>query len=908
MNLKPRALLKIRPGIFPNKLLILLFGVIALGLIIGGFWFYDYQTQTIRTNKFSDLQFIAELKTNQIVQWREERLADALLISQDPSIRSSIQPLLAAPSAENLSASFLKKMRLRVELESYYTLTLTNLTGKVVLSTNPGYSSLEYETLDLVKKAVSDNGARMGDFFRSSTTNNIFLDVAAPILDEAGQVAAVIILRTKPEDYLYPLIESWPALSRTGETLLVQRYGENALFLNRLRHRADPPLTLLVPLSNLQTPAAQAVLGNLGPFSGSDYRDHPVLAQIMHIPDTPWYLIAKVDQEEILADTRTVGWIILVIVVLAILMTIALAAYLVNIQQHTLLQMLFRSEVEKRLSQEETRVTLYSIGDGVITTDREGRITRMNPTAEQLTGWTESDAMGLPSEQVFKIVNEDTRATVESPIQRVLQLGEIVGLANHTLLIARDGGEYAIADSGAPIRDANGVTSGVVLVFRDQTEERHAHQALLASEERFTKAFSANPTPMTISRLADDTIIDVNQSFSVTFGCNRAELLEKSALQFDFFVQPAQRSAILARMRETNQACTDEITMQTCGGEKLHILFSVDTISLGGINCLLSTFSDISPQKRVEEQLRRSQTDLNRAQAVARVGSWVWTLKNDLLEWSDEMYSIFGIARENFSGKIPDIIAQRVHPDDITVVEKWTMTASNQEQPAPLEYRLCLPDQSIRLVRGEFGEFIFDETGALVELSGIIQDMTAQHQANLALYASEERYRKLIELSPNAIFVNRDNQVDFVNPAALVLFGAAEAGQLLGKSPFELFHPDDHAIIAERIQQLKNGQASMPLVQEKIVRLDGTIRDVEVSESAIQGVDSSAIQVILRDITERKQTERQLNEQLYELRRWNSATLGREKRVLELKAEVNLLLAHMGQPPRYSSAAKVDLE
>ena len=908
MNLKPRDLLKIRPGRFPNKLLILLFGVIAIGLIVGGFWFYDYQTQTIRASKFGDLQFIAELKTNQIVQWRKERLADILLFAQDPAVRSAVQPLLAIPAPANLSTSFLEKMRLSVGIEKYNALTLTRPDGTVLLATTSGYTSLEYETLDLVKKTVSDRDALMGDFFHSPIANKIYLDVAAPIMGDAGQVVAVIIMRTDPEDYLYPLIQSWPTLSRTGETLLVRSYGENALFLNRLRHRADPPLTLLVPLSNLQTPAAQAVLGHLGPFSGSDYLNHPVLAQIMHIPDTPWYLIAKVDQEEILADTRTVGWITLVIVILAILMTIAFAAYLVNIQQHLLLQLLFQAEVEKRLSKEETRVTLYSIGDGVITTDREGRITRMNPTAEQLTGWLESDALGLPSEQVFKIVNEDTRATVESPIQRVLQFGEIVGLANHTLLIARDGGEYAIADSGAPIRDANGVTSGVVLVFRDQTEERHAHQALLASEERFTKAFSANPTPMTISRLADDTLIDVNQRFAETFGCTRAELLEKNAMQFGFFVEPGQRSAILARLKETNQTCTDEITMRTYGGESLQVLFSVESISLGGLDCLLSTFSDISSQKRVEEQLRRSQTALNRAQAVAKVGSWVWTLKNDQLEWSDEMYRIFGIARENFSGKIADIIAQRVHPDDIAAVEKWNSTAFSQEQPVPLEYCLCMPDQSVRLVRGEFGEFTFDETGALIEISGVIQDVTEQRQANLALYASQERYRTLVELSPDAIFINRDNQVDFINPAGLALFGAVEAGQLLGKSPFELFHPDDHAIIARRIQQLKNGQSSLPLIQEKIIRLDGTIRDVEVSASSIHDANSSAIQVILRDITERKQTERQLNEQLYELRRWNSATLGREKRVLELKAEVNQLLAHMGQPPRYSSAAKVDQE
>ena len=118
------------------------------------------------------------------------------------------------------------------------------------------------------------------------------------------------------------------------------------------------------------------------------------------------------------------------------------------------------------------RVTLASIGDGVITTDPHGRVTFVNPVAEALTGWTQEQAVGQALERVFVIVNEDTRAQVENPALRALRDGLIVGLANHTLLIARDGTERPIDDSAAPIRGATGEVGGAVLVFRDVTERR----------------------------------------------------------------------------------------------------------------------------------------------------------------------------------------------------------------------------------------------------------------------------------------------------------------------------------------------------------------------------------------------------------------------------------------------------
>ncbi len=146
------------------------------------------------------------------------------------------------------------------------------------------------------------------------------------------------------------------------------------------------------------------------------------------------------------------------------------------------------AERELRRSEERLAMTLLSIGDAVISTDEQGRIDLMNPIAEKLTGCSQREARGRPLEEIFVIVSEGTRAPVESPVRRALGEGLIVGLANHTLLISRDGTERPIADSAAPIRDASHGISGAVLVFRDQTEERRRQDQLRQSEQRLREA------------------------------------------------------------------------------------------------------------------------------------------------------------------------------------------------------------------------------------------------------------------------------------------------------------------------------------------------------------------------------------------------------------------------------------
>jgi len=193
--------------------------------------------------------------------------------------------------------------------------------------------------------------------------------------------------------------------------------------------------------------------------------------------------------------------------------------HLLQIQQETNKQ-LQRANATLQLSEEKLAVTLHSIGDAVIATDAEGRITFLNPVAEKLTGWAQAAASGRPIDNVFRIINQETRQPCAIPVKTTLEHGTVQGLANHTVLIALDGGECAIADSCAPIRDREGLVIGAVLVFRDVTKEYAAQQAGRNSEEKYRHLFDSSRDALMVMMLPAWRFSDVNQEAMRLFGAD----------------------------------------------------------------------------------------------------------------------------------------------------------------------------------------------------------------------------------------------------------------------------------------------------------------------------------------------------------------------------------------------------
>ncbi|MCC7430707.1 PAS domain S-box protein [bacterium] len=189
-----------------------------------------------------------------------------------------------------------------------------------------------------------------------------------------------------------------------------------------------------------------------------------------------------------------------------------------NQLQITIEMVLYKSEMEEKLRKSErwSSTVLKSIGDAVITTDTQGNITFMNEIAELLTGWDNKDAIGKPLVSIFKIINQTTRKEAKNPVQNVIKTGKIVGLANHTVLIAKDGKEFSIDDSAAPIKNENGKITGAVLVFRDITE-RYKTEQLIRENKANLEAVIENSKSLIWSVDTNYKIITINSAFKNIF-------------------------------------------------------------------------------------------------------------------------------------------------------------------------------------------------------------------------------------------------------------------------------------------------------------------------------------------------------------------------------------------------------
>jgi len=748
-------------------LLASIFALLAIALAVGGFTYYRREARDIQAEKYQELHTIATLKIAQIEAWRSERLSDARLNASRVGLKEHAARWAAHPLGESLAVEIRRDMGIIRDFHGYQNILLLNLDGRHLLSLDPRASTAEPHLKTLAALVTREGRASLGDLFRCEACGQVHLDAAAPVLGTDGKTLALLVLRSDPEVLLYPLIQSWPTPSRTAETLLVRREGNQVRFLNRLRHQDYPALSFTSPLTQGHLPAAQAVMGRTGESLGQDYRGVQVLADLLPIPNTPWYMVAKVDTQEILAEIRYRGGVILGFTALGILMIGVLLGFLFYFGQAKLYQDLFqatrfqgdseypfkapmaqrgrhlaqslgyfgialgglglmgwafdspilksglpglvtmkantaiglllagsglqlsrwprlksaqgicagvlillgaltlaqyffgwdfridqaffqepagtigtlapgrmapasalnfilfgcglslaggrrtaaashwlalavallgllafltvlygpvpqrgvghylqmalptslafmvlglglfllnpaegfvkrlttasmggwllrrtvllapavsvlfgwalvageklgwfepgmglalfvttfvcllwlatwwaarsldlvdsiRRQAEARAweSAEEIRATLYGIGDGVIATDASGQVIHLNPVAERLTGWTETEALGRPLEEIFRIISEETLAGIENPVAQILRGHQAIELPRHTLLVARDGTHRAIADSGAPVLGEAGGIVRVVLVFRDQTAER----------------------------------------------------------------------------------------------------------------------------------------------------------------------------------------------------------------------------------------------------------------------------------------------------------------------------------------------------------------------------------------------------------------------------------------------------
>jgi PAS domain S-box-containing protein len=465
-----------------------------------------------------------------------------------------------------------------------------------------------------------------------------------------------------------------------------------------------------------------------------------------------------------------------------------------------------QAESKERASREQLLTTLRSIGDAVIATTEQSRVTFMNEVAQELTGWTLDEAKGRELREVFRIVNEETRAEVESPAAKVIREGAVVGLANHTLLLAKDGREIPIDDSGAPIRDEAGNIAGVVLVFRNITERRQAEEVY----HRLASIVESSVDAI-IGKTLDGTITSWNKSAEQLYGYCAEEVIGRPISILVPPDRPEEIPDILSRLKRGERIEQFESKRVKKNGEIIDIALTISPIvnAEGVITGAATIARDITEQKFAEQALRESKERLRQALEAARMGTWDWNVQTGAITWSETLEPLHGLAPGSFGGSFEEFI-RLIHPEDRELLQQAVSKAIEQGTNYNIEFRVVWPDGSIHWMEGK-GRAFQDETGKPVRMTGLGMDITDRKRADEAIRAGEERYRAFVQNSSEAIWrfelaepvsvkLSEDEQIDACyrhgylaecNDAMAEMYGFSHAAEIVGARLGDLLVRDD---------------------------------------------------------------------------------------------------------------------
>jgi PAS domain S-box-containing protein len=281
------------------------------------------------------------------------------------------------------------------------------------------------------------------------------------------------------------------------------------------------------------------------------------------------------------------------------------------------------------LVERELATTLRSVGDAVIATDLAGVVRFMNPIAEQLTGWTESSARGQPLTEVFRIIGEESRASVESPARLVLQEGRRVALANHTILISKDGTERAIADSGAPVVDEHGKIQGIVLVFRDVSEDRRVERTLRLRDTELQIVNDYAQFPIAHCDRQHHYLF-VNKAYAARLGVKPEDCVGKHI--GEVAGEPAYQS-VLPYINDALEGKAVEFETEipyggSYGSRWMRCIYAPVRDAEGMVRSFVAAVTDITDRKHAEAELRRSQLALQ--ETDRRKDEFIATLSHEL--------------------------------------------------------------------------------------------------------------------------------------------------------------------------------------------------------------------------------------------------------------------------------------
>ena len=786
----------------PPRIVLAILGILFLLIVLAGYRFYRAQEREVRRHAELELLSIAQIKADQIRAWRAQRLAEGGVLMESPAFVEAVSRWMAKPETETVSY-ILSRAEAMVRYYHYQKVMLLDPAGTPRWSSDDALDPLHPAALTEVKRALAERRPALTEIHRDLKMGAAHLDVAVPLYLPSGDrtAVAVVLLVVDLDYYFFPFIQSWPVPSDSAETLLVRRDGGDTLFLNTLRFRKDAALKLRIPLTETNVPAVMAVRGRQGVVEGRDYRGVPVVSVISPIPDSPWFMVTKVDSAEVFAAWRARAVAILAVIGLLLMTVGALGGQFWRREQKKHYQAV--SQARDALQESEGRLRLFieHAPAALAMFDHDMRYVAVSRRWKTDYGLGDQDIVGRSHYEVFPEISEALKT-----LHRRGLAGEVLK-SDEDRFDRADGSVQWVKWELRPWHDKAGAIGGIVLFSEDITERKRAERLQFMAAGVLNILNKSIPlreaTADVLALIKGETGLDAAgirlkqeedfpylgaEGFSEEFILAENSLVSRSAdggfcrdgngqvclectcgLVLSEKCGPAGDSVTPAGSFWTGDAVSLAASLHENDPRRrprdrcLHVGYqsvALIPIRVGGqiigllhlagrrkglfgadtvrfFEGLAASLGIAIARKQAEEQLRESRDRLDFALEKSHTGGWDLDLVDHTAIRSLEHDRIFGY---------PDILPkwtyemflEHVLPEDRDGVDQRFQDAIRAQKDWSFECRIRRRDGEIRWIWA-IGGHQRDETGRTRRMAGIVQDITERKK-------TEERLRHLNEV------------------------------------------------------------------------------------------------------------------------------------------------------------------
>lgn len=462
-----------------------LLGFIAISLVfaITSFQAFLQVEDMIVKDKIQDLDAVADLKVRQINDWKRMQIRRGESFNKGSFLPDQFGQWLQQGMPREEKEKILRVLAGMQHVNGYKAATLFDRDGMARLTTLRG-EQLDPDNVAMARAAIGNRQVSMSDFHMGGArSNEVKIDLAAPLISLDGNVTGAVVFQIDPHEFLYPLMLAWPYPSPSAETLLVRRDGDYVQLLTDLRHKKAAALSLRQPLTDTRLPGAMAVLGKTSSIDGIDYRGVRVVSAMRKVPDTPWFIVSKVDKEEFLAPVARLKQLSM-----ALGLSLALIGGLVVFYWLRAYQERYRylkdqhdAAVEREMLIRHFELLTKHANDMILVADDTTRIIEANERALETLGYTRDELLGMKVADLRDPAQD--LSYVDDRLAELMAKGELRVEEN----VRRKDGSILPVEISARVIEVQGQTY-LQGILRDNTERRRAEEALRKSEAMLKEA------------------------------------------------------------------------------------------------------------------------------------------------------------------------------------------------------------------------------------------------------------------------------------------------------------------------------------------------------------------------------------------------------------------------------------